>query len=159
MSNLTDYIKQLYHGENECWGQRGSWQCRSSQAGESSGMGGEIECLCGSVPTQRLRCSGPNPDQADSGPIRAGARFPLGSFLCLREAMQELISLPSEASSAILKDQGTRVPWSPEEKVRCLTWGAGCSLVTSVVSTAQLWWQAPSAPWPHSSMQQRTSCV
>ena len=65
-------------------------------------------CLCGSVPTQRLRCSGPNLDQADSGPIRAGARLPLDSFLCLREATRELISLPSKASSATLKDQGNQ---------------------------------------------------
>lgn len=71
--------------------------------------------------------------------LGAGARLPLDSFLCLREATRELISLPSEASSATpekIRNQSALVT-RREGEVPDLR--AGCSLLTGVVSTAQLW--------------------
>lgn len=96
MSNLTGYIKQSYHGGNESPGSSSALDNTGALCGETVGDG----------EWERLVHPGPDPDRADSGPFRAGARFPLGSFLCLREDVPKLASLPSEASMATLRGQG-----------------------------------------------------
>lgn len=102
MSNLTGYIEQLYHRGNESPG--------SSSGLDNTGAPWWGRCWRWGVRLALLQLRRlilvPSWFSGRLRPYKVGARIPLGSFLYHREAVQELIPLPSEASLAALKGHG-----------------------------------------------------
>ena len=102
MSDLTGFIEQFCHRENESPG--------SSLVLDNTGTPWSGRCWAWGVSVALFHLRGSSWSQAgegaDSVPYKAGTRIPLGSFLCLRETMRELVSLPNEAASAALKGHG-----------------------------------------------------